>query len=40
VKHWHVATATTGTMHIAITERLDERVAEGMERVTDEQYRG
>jgi quercetin dioxygenase-like cupin family protein len=39
VKHWHGATATTGMSHIAITERLDGRVAEWMEQVSDEQYR-
>jgi 4-carboxymuconolactone decarboxylase len=37
-KHWHGATATTGT-HIAIQEYLDGKNVEWMEKVTDEQYR-
>ena len=37
-KHWHGATATTGMTHIAIQERLDGKVVDWMERVTDEQY--
>ena len=39
VKHWHGATATTGMSHIAITEHQEGRVAEWMEKVSDEQYR-
>jgi quercetin dioxygenase-like cupin family protein len=39
VKHWHGATATTGMSHIATTEHQDGRVAEWMEKVSDEQYR-
>jgi quercetin dioxygenase-like cupin family protein len=39
VKHWHGATPTTGMTHIAITDHLDGRVAEWMEKVTDDQYR-
>jgi quercetin dioxygenase-like cupin family protein len=37
-KHWHGATATTGMTHIAIQERLDGKVVDWLEHVTDEQY--
>jgi len=37
-KHWHGATATTAMTHIAIQERLDGKVVDWMEHVTDEQY--
>jgi quercetin dioxygenase-like cupin family protein len=37
-RHWHGATATTTMTHIAIQERLDGRVVEWMEQVSDEQY--
>jgi quercetin dioxygenase-like cupin family protein len=37
-KHWHGATATTGMSHLAIQERLDGKVVEWMEHVSDEQY--
>lgn len=37
-KHWHGATATTGMTHIAIQERLNGKVVDWMEQVTDEQY--
>ena len=37
-KHWHGAGPTTAMMHIAIQERLDGKVVEWMEHVTDEQY--
>ncbi len=37
-KHWHGATSTTGMTHIAIQERLDGKVVDWMEHVTDEQY--
>ena len=37
-KHWHGATATTGLTHIAIQERLDVRVVEWMEPVSEEEY--
>ena len=37
-KHWHGASPTTGMTHIAIQERLDGKVVEWMEKVTDEQY--
>jgi quercetin dioxygenase-like cupin family protein len=39
-KHWHGATATTAMTHIAIQEKLDGKVVEWLEHVTDEQYRG
>jgi quercetin dioxygenase-like cupin family protein len=39
-KHWHGATATTAMTHIAITEQLDGKNAEWMEKVSDEQYNG
>jgi quercetin dioxygenase-like cupin family protein len=39
-KHWHGATAVTAMTHIAIQERLDGRMVEWMEQVSDEQYRG
>jgi quercetin dioxygenase-like cupin family protein len=37
-KHWHGATATTGMTHIAIAEKLDGKVVDWLEHVTDEQY--
>jgi quercetin dioxygenase-like cupin family protein len=37
-KHWHGATASTGMTHIAIQERLDGKVVDWLEHVTDEQY--
>ncbi len=37
-KHWHGATPTNGMSHIAITESLDGKVADWLEKVTDEQY--
>ena len=39
-KHWHGATATTGMTHIAIQEKLDGKVVDWLEQVTDEQYAG
>ncbi len=39
-KHWHGATATTAMTHIAITESLNGRNVDWMEKVSDEQYRG
>ena len=39
-KHWHGATATTGMTHIAIQEKLDGKVVDWMEHVTEEQYAG
>ena len=38
-KHWHGATATTAMSHIAIQEKLDGKVVEWREHVSDEQYR-
>lgn len=38
-KHWHGATSTTGMTHIAIQEKLDGKVVDWMEQVSDEQYR-
>ncbi len=38
-KHWHGATPTLAMTHIAIQERLDGKVVEWMEKVSDEQYR-
>jgi quercetin dioxygenase-like cupin family protein len=38
-KHWHGAGPTTAMTHIAIQERLDGKVVEWMEQVTDAQYR-
>ncbi len=37
-KHWHGASATTAMTHLAMQERLDGKVVEWMEKVTDEQY--
>ncbi len=38
-RHWHGATPTTAMTHLAIQERLDGKVVEWMEHVTDAQYR-
>src|ERR1700761_7337687 len=38
-KHWHGAAPTTAMTHIAIQEKLDGKVVEWMEKVTDDQYR-
>jgi len=38
-KHWHGATATTSTTHIAIQEQLDGKVVDWLEKVSDDQYR-
>src|SRR5881227_2367383 len=38
-KHWHGATPTTGMTHIAIQEKLDGKVVDWMEHVSDEEYR-
>ncbi len=37
-KHWHGATATTGMTHIAVQEKLEGKVVEWMEQVSEEQY--
>ena len=38
-KHWHGATSATAVTHIAIQERLNGKVVDWMEQVTEEQYR-
>jgi quercetin dioxygenase-like cupin family protein len=38
-KHWHGATPAMGMTHIAIQERLNGKVVDWMEHVSDEQYR-
>jgi quercetin dioxygenase-like cupin family protein len=38
-KHWHGASPTNAMTHIAIQERLDGKVVDWLEHVTDEQYR-
>jgi quercetin dioxygenase-like cupin family protein len=37
-KHWHGASPTTAMTHIAIGEKLDGKVVDWMEKVSDEQY--
>ena len=37
-KHWHGATATTAMTHIAIQEKLNGKVVDWMEQVSDDQY--
>jgi quercetin dioxygenase-like cupin family protein len=37
-KHWHGATPTTAVTHIAIQEKLDGKVVDWMEQVSNEQY--
>jgi quercetin dioxygenase-like cupin family protein len=37
-KHWHGAAPATAMTHIAIQERLDGKVVEWLEKVSDEQY--
>ena len=39
-KHWHGATATTGMTHIAISEALDGKTVDWMEKVSDTQFNG
>jgi quercetin dioxygenase-like cupin family protein len=39
VKHWHGATPTTGMTHIAIQEKLNGKVVDWLEHVSDQQYR-
>jgi quercetin dioxygenase-like cupin family protein len=39
-KHWHGASPTTAMTHIAIHEKLDSKVVDWLEHVTDEQYHG
>ena len=38
-KHWHGATATIAMSHVAITESLNGKNVDWMEKVSDEQYR-
>src|SRR4051812_7160733 len=38
-KHWHGATATTAMTHIAITESLNGKNVDWLEKVSDDQYR-
>jgi quercetin dioxygenase-like cupin family protein len=37
-KHWHGAAPATAMSHIAIQEKLDGKVVDWLEHVTDEQY--
>src|SRR6266849_448308 len=39
-KHWHGATPTTSMTHIAIQEKLNNKTADWMEKVSDKQYQG
>jgi quercetin dioxygenase-like cupin family protein len=39
-KHWHGATATTAMSHIAVQEKLDGKVVDWLEHVSDAQYGG
>jgi quercetin dioxygenase-like cupin family protein len=39
VKHWHGAAPTSGMTHIAISEQLDGKSVDWLEKVSDEQYR-
>lgn len=38
VRHWHGATAAIGMSHIAISEALDGKTVDWMEKVSDEDY--
>ena len=38
-KHWHGASPTTAMTHIAIVETLNDKSADWMEKVSDEQYK-
>jgi len=37
-KHWHGATRAIAMTHVAIQEKKDGKVVDGMEKVSDEQY--
>ena len=37
-RHWHGASPTTAMTHIALQEKLDGKVVDWMEKVTDAQY--
>ncbi len=39
-KHWHGASPRCAMSHVAIAEKLDGRVVDWLEKVTDEQYGG
>jgi quercetin dioxygenase-like cupin family protein len=39
-KHWHGAGPTTTMVHIAITDVLDGKFVDWLEKVTDAQYKG
>jgi quercetin dioxygenase-like cupin family protein len=39
LRHWHGATPTTAMAHITVTEALDGKSVDWLEKVTDEQYR-
>ena len=39
-KHWHGAAATTGMTHFAVQEKLDGKMVDWMEPVSDAQYEG
>jgi quercetin dioxygenase-like cupin family protein len=39
-KHWHGATAINGMTHLALQERLDGKVVEWLEQVSNEEYPG
>jgi quercetin dioxygenase-like cupin family protein len=39
-KHWHGAAPTTAMTHIAVQEKLDGKVVDWLEHVTDDQYGG
>jgi quercetin dioxygenase-like cupin family protein len=39
-KHWHGATVTIGMTHIAISEALDGKTVDWLEKVSDAQYAG
>jgi quercetin dioxygenase-like cupin family protein len=38
-KHWHGATPNTAMTHIALHEKLDGKVVDWLEPVTDQQYK-
>ncbi len=39
-KHWHGAAVTTGMTHFAVQEKLDGKMVDWLEPVTDAQYEG
>lgn len=39
-KHWHGASPATAMTHIAVQEKLDGKVVDWLEHVTDDQYLG